>query len=305
MAEIFRQAVNWEGIGCPPPSPEKKTETLVNQAREEGVRRVFPGISEDIDWLTRRVARLRSKPPKNLGPLRKGIVETLADLAWLAWTQNQKPELAEGAREILASSLFIRITKGRLREQGFCKSVYQGNLMFVIRGLRDLPPGSLSLIGEFLEHQLEANRLMEQITQAEQLRVAAAGKTGKKEEFNDSKYRQVLSLIERQIEIYEEAVNSEGWRRWPSRQIAAVAHAYLMAATIEQSRAKHTLETDEEKNAALDRAVSYYQKLNTLTEELNQRNHLYTADGSGFIWPVAITSNLTFIEKKRESLNSE
>lgn len=299
LAKCFEKAVNWGEIDFPPPAPEKKTETPVNKAREEGLRRVFPGISPDIDWLTEKLAELRRKTPKTLEPLRKGVVEVLADLTWLAWAQSQKPELAEGTRKILAFSLAARITKGKLRKDGLCSSLYQGHLLYAIRGLRDLPPGSLLLIGEFLEHQLEANRLMAQIIRAEQLRVGAVKNYGTEEEtFDDEMYRQALDLMREQTRTYEEKATKENWRDWPSRLIAAVAHAYLMAATIEQSRAKHTLQT-KEKRAAIERAAGYYKRLSTIAEELKQRDFLYTADGSGFIWPVETRRNQARLAERK------
>ncbi|MCD6225718.1 hypothetical protein J7J95_01395 [bacterium] len=298
LKRIFEKAVNWGEINFSPSLPEKKTETPVNQAREEGLKRVFPGISKDIDWLAKRVAGLRRKTPKKIDPLRKGVVEVLADIVWVAWAHSQRPDLAEAARKALSFSLASRLIKGKYREQDLCSSKFQEALIFYIRGLRDLPPESLDLIGKFLENQLEANLIMQKITEAERLRVE-----GGQDGFDEEKYKNALSLARDPIGLYQQEVEKGNWKNWSSRKIAAVAHHYLMVATIEQSRAKHTLE-EKEKVAALVHAAACYKKLKELAEELGNRNYFYTADGSVFIWPVETFRSLARTEERSPGKNN-
>lgn len=70
--------------------------------------------------------------------------------------------------------------------------------------------------------------------------------------------------------------------------LAAGAHLHAMAATILQSRAKHTLELDQHKQAARDDAQSQIDKLKPLAERLNEKQHHKSVDGTPFIWPLEL-----------------
>lgn len=120
--------------------------------------------------------------------------------------------------------------------------------------------------------------LVELSHKIENLRAAAATDQG----FDDKRYREAYVLTTRQIEDLEKK---------PKRKLdetVGLLHFYVMASTICQSRANHTLETDEEKVEALNTAANILEKAEDLAKILTQKEHWVTIDGSPFFWQVEI-----------------
>ncbi len=126
------------------------------------------------------------------------------------------------------------------------------------------------------------NAIVQQIAQAEKLRAEAVQEDGK---FNDQKYQQALTISQNALDAMAPLLSQEDK---PSPELAAAAHLHIMIATIEQSRAKHTLEQPEDKKRALARAQKHLSPLEKLAEELSRRGYYQTADGTPFLWLVEV-----------------
>ncbi len=126
--------------------------------------------------------------------------------------------------------------------------------------------------------------LIKQITQAEELRVAAIVDDG---HFDDAKLQQAIE-ISRQALATVGPVEEADLKSWPNRKLAAVAHLWDMVATVEQTRVSHTLENATEKKEALQRAQEALLAWEKLAAELERRRYYWTADGTPFIWPVEL-----------------
>ncbi len=130
----------------------------------------------------------------------------------------------------------------------------------------------------------ETAYLVEQIAQAEGLRVAAAADY---EHFDDAKLQQAIE-VSRQALATVSPVKEADLPNWPDQKLAAVAHLWDMVATVEQTRVSHTLENVAEKKEALQQSQEALSAWEELAAELERRRYYWTADGTPFIWPVEL-----------------
>jgi len=137
---------------------------------------------------------------------------------------------------------------------------------------------------------LSEKELSTVIHQAEEVRVAAA--TG--DQYDDKKYQEALDQVLMETRIFEENFvdkfvdEEEIWSQWPLEKIAGVAHLYLMAATIQQSRMQHTLKGNRVKEHVGKEAGTWLEVAVALGNHLAKNDFLKTVDGSPFLWPVEL-----------------
>ncbi len=130
------------------------------------------------------------------------------------------------------------------------------------------------------------SELVQSIRAAEEARTAAFNPQAPEgQQWDDSKYQQALATVAAQIEKYS---SNEEIDSLANPELAALAHLYVMAATVEQSRARHTLAAQQDKQAALARAENWIDRLDPLASKLAQADFHRTADGSPFLWPVEL-----------------
>lgn len=110
-----------------------------------------------------------------------------------------------------------------------------------------------------------------------------------------------LKIVDFSIETMEEQRLASETKKEIS---AGVCHLYLLGATINQSRAKHTLEKMEDKINALDKAGVYLDKAKPIGERLTQQGYLQTVDKTPFIWSAEIKRGMGRI-KMRHPLSGE
>ena len=123
--------------------------------------------------------------------------------------------------------------------------------------------------------------LADRIHKIENLRVSAASDGI----YDDERYQEALSqtvdvLAEQKVD------SSEDWRQ------AGICHLHLMAATIQQSRVKHTLQLEEEKVEVIDDAKAHLEKALPIGERLTEMGYLQTIDDSPFIWSAELNRGI-------------
>jgi hypothetical protein len=123
--------------------------------------------------------------------------------------------------------------------------------------------------------------LTDRIHKIENLRVSAASD----DVYDDERYQEALSqtvdvLAEQEID------SSEDWRQ------AGICHLHLMAATIQQSRAKHTLQSDEDIIEAVDDAKTHLEKALPIGERLTEKGYLQSVDNTPFIWSAELNRGI-------------
>lgn len=137
--------------------------------------------------------------------------------------------------------------------------------------------------------------LAETIHLAEKRRVAAA-----KEDFNDQLFKEDLEFVRQAIETFEtrERVPIDDYEKSSPKLLAGICHLYIMAATIQQTRAKHTLTAKENKMEALDEASQHLEKALPIGERLAERGYLKAIDETFFIWPAELHRGLARIKMR-------
>jgi hypothetical protein len=123
--------------------------------------------------------------------------------------------------------------------------------------------------------------LTDRIHKIENLRVSAASDGI----YDDERYQEALSqtvgvLAEQEVD------SSEDWRQ------AGICHLHLMAATIQQSRAKHTLQLEKKKTEAIDNAKAHLEKALPIGERLTEKGYLQTVDNTPFIWSAELNRGI-------------
>ena len=76
-----------------------------------------------------------------------------------------------------------------------------------------------------------------------------------------------------------------------SRELAGLAHLYLLISSIGLSRISHTLKTDEEKYGAHYVSEIFFHRAAGIALVLEERNFLETIRGEVFLWPIEIERN--------------
>ncbi len=126
--------------------------------------------------------------------------------------------------------------------------------------------------------------LTERIHEIEDLRVSAASD----DIYDDEKYQEALAET-RDVLDEQEVDTSQDWSQ------AGICHLHLMAATIQQSRAKHTLQAEEEKIEAVDDAKAHLEKALPIGERLTKKGYLRTVDNTPFIWSAELNRGIARI----------
>ncbi len=145
------------------PQPEGTTEKPVMAAIEGALETVLGLEKEEIrNFVREQIEPLRKsqaqKANKEKRPANRFLVmaveNVISDILAVVRT-SQKGEQQEAALSSLSLSLFIRLQKGRARENGWTSKKAHRENIWNLRGVRDLPPGSLREIGELLRKTLE------------------------------------------------------------------------------------------------------------------------------------------------------
>jgi len=143
---------------------KKRTEGPVMEAIEENLERVLGVSKGEIEEFVREEIQPLRKKKGGEGKEEKAnrflvmaVENVLMDIVTLIrqFQREGREDLKEGALENLRLSLEIRLRKGKARKEGHCTKEEHQEHIWWCRGSRDLPPGSLERIGEFLSKVLQ------------------------------------------------------------------------------------------------------------------------------------------------------
>lgn len=155
-----------------PSQPSKSTETPIMEAIAGDLKVVFgEKIEPEIDTLIaeqlmplRGSGEISDEPNKFLAIAVENILRDVVAVArafQLTDSQlkelypDENPEQMRAASlENLKISLLTRSLKGEARKKGLCKKAMHEEHIWMIRGVRDVPPSSLKVIGKFIDDQL-------------------------------------------------------------------------------------------------------------------------------------------------------
>jgi len=160
-----------------PSQPAKTTETPIMEAITADLKEVF-GNSIDKEIATLVVAglmplrgintALETEPNRFLVIATKNILRDIVAVARVFQMTDQElrnlyPEIEpEKMREAslgnLSLSLLYRGLKGQARAAGFCAKEMHEEHIWMLRGLRDIPPGGLGVIGKFIDNKLISSK---------------------------------------------------------------------------------------------------------------------------------------------------
>jgi len=156
-----------------PTEPEGTTETPVMKAITRDLEAVFgETITADVDGLvTKKIMPLegkgdRERPNRFRVIAVKNVLRNLMAVARVFQLSDQElaglypktpPALMrEAALNNLSFDSFVRMKKGEPRARGLLSADPHREHIWNLRGVRDLPGGSLSVIGEFLQEKIGA-----------------------------------------------------------------------------------------------------------------------------------------------------
>jgi hypothetical protein len=149
-----------------PSQPTRTTETPIMTAITADLKEVFGDlIEEEISSLVvEKLMPLRgieitpeTEPNKFLAIATKNILRDVVAVARAFQMTDQEikdlhPEVKrEASLRNLNFSLLFRGLKGEARTEGLCAEEMHQEHIWMVRGLRDIPPGGLQAIGEFID----------------------------------------------------------------------------------------------------------------------------------------------------------
>jgi hypothetical protein len=175
MAEVFEgRGINLRELQ--PTQPEKTTEAPIMAAITADLEQVFGNDIEDriASFVKEKLMYLRDdegtgepeKPNRFLVMAAENVLHDFvvvarvfqlsdADLRKL-YPDEEPRRIREAALANLSLSLMARLEKGDNRQAGYCRKAMHREHIWNIRGLRDIPPGGVGAIGNFLDSLLKA-----------------------------------------------------------------------------------------------------------------------------------------------------